>query len=138
MAIIAMPDIIQERLGSDVTTALMDVMNMAMEEERRIIQTLVEGRYERRLSEEISGIREYIAEMRAEIREEMADMRAECRERIAALESELRQEMAQMEAHLLAEIARRHSELIRWMFIFWIGQFVSMAALVIALAQILR
>ena len=160
MAIVAMPNIIQERLGSDVATALMDVMNMAMEEERRIIQTLVEGRYERRLSEEISGIREYIAEMRAEIREEMADMRAEFRERIAALESELRQEiaalesklrqemtaqgaelrqeMAQMEAHLLAEMAKRHSELIRWMFIFWIGQFISIAALVIALAQMLR
>jgi len=127
MPIVAIPDVLQEQLGTKAATALVDMMNQALEEQQRIVLTLAEDRFERRFSEELS-----------KIREELALMRAEFREQLAALGAELRQEMATQGAELRQEMAQRHSELIRWMFIFWIGQFISIAALVIALAQLTK
>ena len=149
MPIVAIPDVLQEQLGTKAATALVDMMNQALEEQQRIVLTLAEDRFERRFSEELSKIREELALMRAEFREqlaalgaelrqEMAAQMAELRQEMATQGAELRQEMASMESRLHAEIAKRHSELIRWMFIFWIGQFISIAALVITLAQLLR
>ncbi|RLC82716.1 MAG: hypothetical protein DRI61_01495 [Chloroflexi bacterium] len=182
MPIVAIPDVLQEQLGTKAATALVDMMNQALEEQQRIVLTLAEDRFERRFSEELSKIREELALMRAEFREQlaalgaelrqemasqmaelrqemtsqMAELRqemssqvaelrqemssqvAELRQEMATQGAELRQEMASMQSRLHAEIAKRHSELIRWMFIFWIGQFISIAALVITLAQLLR
>ena len=138
MPIVAIPDVLQEQLGTKAATALVDMMNQALEEQQRIVLTLAEDRFERRFSEELSKIREELALMRAEFREQLAAQVAELRQEMAAQGAELRQEMASMESRLHAEIAKRHSELIRWMFIFWIGQFISIAALVITLAQLLR
>ena len=138
MPIVAIPDVLQEQLGTKAATALVDMMNQALEEQQRIVLTLAEDRFERRFSEELSKIREELALMRAEFREQLAALGAELRQEMATQGAELRQEMASMESRLHAEIAKRHSELIRWMFIFWIGQFISIAALVITLAQLLR
>ena len=149
MPIVAIPDVLQEQLGTKAATALVDMMNQALEEQQRIVLTLAEDRFERRFSEELSKIREELALMRAEFREqlaalgaelrqEMSSQVAELRQEMATQGAELRQEMASMQSRLHAEIAKRHSELIRWMFIFWIGQFISIAALVITLAQLLR
>ena len=167
MAITVMPPVLQERLGTDGAMELVEVLNQAFEEERRNLLVLVEDRYERRLSEEIGGLSQEMVEMGAKLRQEMTEMGAGLRQEMAQMEVGLRQEMAQMEAglrqemaemearlreeinkvrtemaemeaRLQAEMAKRHSELIRWMFIFWLGQFISIAALIITLVQIIK
>jgi hypothetical protein len=70
------------------------------------------------LKTEFAGVRN---EMKAEFTAVRAEMKA-----IAA---ELRAEMVQLESRLETKIAESKSSMIRWMFIFWIGQVAAMRLL---------
>jgi F0F1-type ATP synthase membrane subunit b/b' len=71
-------------------------------------------------------VREDIANLRAEVREDIANLRAEVREDIANLRAEVREEITNLRAELRGEfkekIASLKADIIKWMFIFWIGQ----------------
>jgi len=92
MTLIAVPEILREKLGRDGAEALVGILNdniLAVAEERfenRI--TITEEKFERHLSDEIG-----------KLRVEMHD-----------------------------EIGKVRAEIIKWMFIFWIGQFASITA----------
>ena len=86
--------------------------------DRTIVLTAEAERFERRLTEEISGLRtelhDQTAGLRAEMRQESAALRLEMHDGLAAV----RQEMHAMRADIL-----------KWSFLFWIGQVATMAAL---------
>jgi aminoglycoside phosphotransferase (APT) family kinase protein len=63
-----------------------------------------------------------IREIRAEFRGEFAQVRAE----MSQLRTELKSEMAQLEARVETRIAQSQAAMIRWMFIFWVGQVAAM------------
>jgi len=78
-------------------------------------------------------LKESLALLRSEIRDEIALLRAEFSGEISQLGSELKSEIAQLRsdtksdiAQLEAKIAESKSAMIRWMFIFWIGQVAAM------------
>lgn len=82
MTVIAIPNVLREKLGESATQALIEVINNAEERAKdRSIET-VEERFERRLAE---------------------------------------------------EIARLETRLVRWMFLFWIGQFASIVGILTAI-----
>ena len=67
------------------------------------------------------GLREEMANQRVELRGEMTNLREE----MADLRAELREEMAR----LRTDLARGQTEMIRWMFLFWIGQLAAILAI---------
>ncbi len=76
-----------------------------------------------------SELRNEIAEMKSEFRSEMAKTESGLRNEMAEMKSELRNEMGNMESRLnnkilelQADSAKKHADLIKWMFIFWVGQ----------------
>ncbi len=71
---------------------------------------IVEEKFERRLSEELGKLRVEMAEMKSELRGEMADMK-----------SELNNKMGSMRA-----------DIIKWMFVFWVGQIDVMIGILFA------
>jgi hypothetical protein len=75
---------------------------------------------------------------RAELRElndlNFARFDAKLEQRVVEVKAELRQEVAQ----LRTELADLRADLIKWMFGFWVGNVVTMAGLVFALAHFLR
>ena len=71
---------------------------------------IVEEKFERRLSEELGKLRIEMAEMKSELRGEMADMK-----------SELNNKMGSMRA-----------DIIKWMFVFWVGQIGVMIGILFA------
>lgn len=73
-------------------------------------------RFERRLAEEMS-----------KLRQEMGDGFA-C----------LRQEMAQGFATVRTELAAQRADLFKWAFVFWIGQFFAIAGMVAVAIRVLR
>ena len=73
----------------------------------KIVLTAEAERFERRLTEELSGLR-------AEMHKEIAALRLEMHDGLAAV----RQEIHAMRADIL-----------KWSFLFWIGQVATMAAL---------
>ena len=80
--VIAIPKILQDKLGHDGANALAETINKVEESHRDHVLEIAESKFERRLSEEIGGLR-----------------------------SELKQ-----------EIVNTRADMIKWMFIFWVGQ----------------
>jgi phosphoribosylformylglycinamidine (FGAM) synthase PurS component len=89
------------------------------------------------LKEDISGVRiELGAEMRAlgtELRAEMSAMSMALRADMSAIRAGLKADLVQLESRLESrfetKIAESKSAMIRWMFIFWIGQVAAMRLL---------
>lgn len=110
--------------------------------------------YERRLVEETGKLRvemagteirltERIAALDARVVERLAAVEVRLTERIAAVETTLHQEMAGLRvemaglrvemAGLGGETAASQAKMLKWAFVFWTGQLMAMAALLIAL-----
>lgn len=122
MPVITVPAPLRKQLGEEATDSLVEFVNAANASVRDDVVEIVGERFERRLSEEIGALR-------VELREEIAGMRVELSERIITEVSGLRIELREEIAGLRVEIARNRSDLIRWMFAFWIGQTVVIATL---------
>jgi hypothetical protein len=103
---------------------------------------MVGDRFERRLIEETSAIRLAMAEDRSAWRQEFAALRHEMatRQDSASLGQEiagLRQEVAGLRADFSKEMAGQRADLLKWMFVFWVGQFFAVASLLVVLVQFL-
>jgi hypothetical protein len=73
-------------------------------------------RFERRLAETASGQRVQIAES----------------------EARLRQELSGMEVRSVREVAASRVDLLKWSFVFWIGQVVAVSAVMAAMLRVAR
>ena len=80
-------------------------------------------------------LRVEMAAMRTELRVEMAAMGTELRSEMAAIRSELRSEMAAMGAGLRTEMAATHFSMLKWAFVFWIGQLAAMSGIMALLLR---
>ena len=107
MAVISIPKELRERLGEDGVDALVSVLSQVEASARDASILVVEERFERRVSEE--G-----AKINMRITEEVAKLRAE----ISKLDNRITEEVAK----LRVEVSRVQSNLIKWMFVFWLGQ----------------
>ena len=110
--------VLREQLGDEPTEALVAFVGAAGEEWKLDVLSLAAERFERRLAEEMAMLRVEMAAMGAAIRGELADQGAA-----------IRSEMAAMGAAIRAEMASGRVELLKWCFLFWIGQVAAMAAL---------
>jgi hypothetical protein len=90
---------LREKLGEEGADALVDLINQAQQEQKNVIVTFVEEKFERRLSEEISKLEVKLVE------------------RISAVE---------------AKISEAKADLIKWMFIFWVGQIAVILGILFA------
>lgn len=119
MEAIRVPDALADRLGEPASAALVELLdanNRACADD-----VMMQGaeRFERRLIEETSKLRVEMAELRADLRQDMAGLRSDLRQEIARLGSDLRTEMA-----------TNRVELLKWAFLFWVGQFVGVVGFV--------
>ena len=77
-----------------------------------------------------------MGQMRAELRQEIGALGAELRQEIAGQGAELRQEIGELRAEMRAGFAASDgkleglkAELLRWMFLFWVGTMGTVLAL---------
>ncbi|MBI3264078.1 MAG: hypothetical protein HYZ58_13140 [Acidobacteria bacterium] len=154
------PAPLRERLGPDATSGLLDLLQDARDEWRSDVVSLCTERFERRLVEETSKLRVEMAQGFGQLRAEMAQGSAQLRAEMAQESAQLRGEMAQGSAQLRGEMAQgsaqiraemahireemargfstERGELMKWMFLFWVGQVVAMAAIMSAMLRPLR
>jgi hypothetical protein len=105
-------------LGEDVANELVDWFNavdLTYRNDLRELNELNFARFDARLEQRL-------AELRAELRQELAELRSELRTEIAGLRLEFRTELQQV-----------RTELLRWMFGFWVTTLIGIAGLLIAL-----
>jgi signal transduction histidine kinase len=107
-----------EVLGEDVANELVDWFNavdLTYRNDLRELNELNFARFDARLEQRL-------AELRAELRQELAELRSELRTEIAGLRLEFRTELQQV-----------RTELLRWMFGFWVTTLIGITGLVIVL-----
>ncbi len=129
----SIPKALRDKLGEQAAESLAQMLTEYGNHLEGSIINQSEYRFENALTQSSASLRQEMAEMRSELREEMAAMRSELREEMAAMRSELREEMADLktelhtqiksvETRLEVAIAKNNATIIRWMFIFWVGQ----------------
>lgn len=132
------PRALQARLGDDATVALLDVLDASHREAREPLMVACTERFERRLVEEVAGLRIQNAELGAELRREMVTMGAELRQEMATMGAELRQEIAALGGALRQELAVGRVDLIKWSFLFWVGQVLAITAIMGVMLRLMR
>ena len=119
----AVPPSVRDRLGPEATSGLLDLFEQTRSAWKVEVIELVTDRFERRLVEETS-----------KLRVEMLQGFASLRQEIMALRQEMRSEIS----HLRQAIVLERFELLKWAFLFWVGQFFAMASLIAVLVRFLR
>ena len=103
MPLISIPKPLREKLGEEATASLVEMINQFGQENKDSIVDLAEKRFETKLVQEISGLREEM------IRSDLA------------IKDELKE-----------EIHKHSTATIKWMFLFWIGQIVVLLGILFA------
>src|SRR5882672_185442 len=96
--------------------------------------------FERRLVEESSKLRLEMAELRTDVRGELGAIRTEIATTLGAIRVDMATELGGMRADLAgvrAEIAVNKFELLKWAFVFWVGQVVGVAGIVGLLLRVM-
>lgn len=162
MDVDTVPEALRARLGPAATAGLLEALDEAGREWKADVTSLAVDRFDRRLVEEASGLRQEITKadaglrqelttvaaglrqelttvaaglrqqistLEAGLRHEMTTLEAGLRQETTTLAASLRQEMAGVEVRLHRELADMRFDLLKWSFLFWIGQVVAITAI---------
>ena len=123
---------LHESLGDEATNDLFAWWEEAASVNRiavREVADLYYARFDARLEKGLAEVRSEMDKGLTEVRSEMAKGLAEVRSEIAVVR-------ADMESKLRSGMAEQRADLVKWMFMFWIGTIVPLAGLMIALTKL--
>ena len=109
----AIPIALKDRLGPEATEGFLRVLDQVQIDLREDVITACHERFERRLVEEVSGLRVQIAQAESSIRQDMTRLGADLRQEIGALGTDLRQEIAGVGSRMAADRWRMESSAVR-------------------------
>ena len=138
MEIESVPDALQARLGHQATVCLLQLLDRAHSEKRGDVIAACSERFERRLVEEVSGLRVQIAQGECTLRGETTNLGATLRQEMADLRDALRQEMTGLERSIRGDIAAGRVEFIKWAFMFWVGQVLAITGIMGVMLRLMR
>ena len=134
------PGALRERLGEEGTFGLVDLLDRTGRAWKVEVLETAGDRFARALAEESARIRTLIAEQGARLEARLAEQGARFDARLAEhgarLEAALAEQGARFDGRLAGQAAQfdgrladLRAELLKWSFLFWIGQVAAMAAL---------
>ncbi len=141
MSVLSVPKILRERLTDDGVDEFIAIIKSIEDDARRDSLAIAEERFEKRLIEETSRLDKRITEeasrldkriteeasrLDKRITEEISKLRVEMVEKFAQLETKMETKIAQLET----KITSFKAEIIKWMFLFWVGQLMVVAGLI--------
>ena len=122
MPILTIERPLREKLGEEAVDSLINLINKAIAEQKNDVLKFVEEKFERRLSEEIAGLEvrltEKILRVETGLSEKISQNYNELSEKIYQNYNELSEKIS-AEGKKSAEYK---ADIIKWMFIFWVGQ----------------
>src|SRR5256886_12150823 len=133
-----------EKFGDDLTNELVNWLNVVDATYRNELRELNEGNFarfdaklEQRATQLDAKIEQRTAQLDAKIEQRTAQLDAKIEQRIAALDAKLEQRIAEvkaameaLESRLEAGMSKFEARMIRWMFLFLVGQAVPTVGLV--------
>ena len=138
MDIEQVPAALRERLGVEATVGLLQVLDNSHRDGRAEMIAACTDRFERRLVEEISGVRVQIAQVEASLRGEMTEMGAAIRRDMVEMGASIRKEMGEMGGSIRQDMASGRVELLKWCFLFWVGQVLAIGGLLAVMLRLTR
>lgn len=138
MPLFLLPESLRSRLGEEAARDLVELVNAAGRAQREDTVMLVGERFERRVVEVQSGLEQRITQVKSDLEQRIAEVKSELEQRIVEVKSELEQRINAVKSELEQRIAHLRADLIKWMFVFWMGQVAVMAGLVGLLYNLLR
>jgi rubrerythrin len=142
MAIITIPKILQEKLTEEGADALVEILDKVEERSEAHTLRVAEERFEKKLEQTKSELKEGINKVDIRIEQMKTELRDEITKvdrRIEQTKTELRDEITkvdkrleQVKSELKSDIANVRADLIKWMFIFWAGQVITITGILIA------
>jgi hypothetical protein len=128
MSILTVPKVLREKLGDDGTDALVELLNQASGHTKADVLGFVEEKFERRLTEEVAKFNERLTTEIGKVNERLTI-------EITKVNDRLSSELARVNAEfprLSQEMAEVKADMIRWMFIFWVGQLGAILGILFA------
>jgi hypothetical protein len=126
---------LREKLGDEAVGGLKTFVDDAGREWKGEVLTLATERFNHRLGAEMGALRLDMAKEFATVRVETAKEFSAVRVEMAAIRTELRTEMAAMGAELRTEMAAMRFSMLKWAFLFWIGQVAAMTGIMTLLLR---
>ncbi|MEO0290667.1 MAG: hypothetical protein ABIN15_05450 [candidate division WOR-3 bacterium] len=153
MKIITIPKVLREKLGDDGVDALIELLNASNEKLKIDLIELQTEKYERRLAEETAKIDKRITEETAKIDKRITEETAKIDKRIteetakidkriteetARLDKRITEEISKLRAEFNEKISKTYANIIKWMFIFWVGQISVMTLIFFSFLKFIR
>jgi hypothetical protein len=136
--VVILPHVIERKLKveerQEVLTFINDIIADTSSELKRDVLEIVEEKFERRLSEEILNLKTELIERIAVTEAKMANLETRLSERIASLETRLSERISSTET----KMANNKAEMIKWMFIFWIGNIITIVGGIVGILKIAK
>ena len=147
MASSRVPAALRGRLGDDATFGLIELLESERKSCSEQVMSMAADRFERRLAEEMAGLRQEIGGVRSDLRQEIGSVRVDLLQEIGSVRSDLRQEIGGVRDDLRQEIGDLRQEIggvrgdlrqdiasvrvewLKWSFAFWLGQVAVTAGL---------
>jgi hypothetical protein len=154
MPIITVEKPLKDKLGDEAVDSLIRLINQTQSDQKAELVELVGEKFEHRLSEEMGKVSLAIAEteqrldnritkeigkVNERITLEIGNVNGHLTEEIGKVNGRLTEEIGKVNGRLTEEIgkvrveaARNHANLIKWMFIFWLGQVAALLGILFA------
>ena len=120
----AVARVLREKHGEDAIGGLQALVDDAGRRWKEDVLVLVAERFDRRLGEEIGALR-------LDMAKEFGAVRVDTAKEVAAV----RVEMAAMRTDLRSELATTRFSILKWSFLFWVGQLAAMTGIMALLLR---
>jgi DNA polymerase II large subunit len=154
MPIVSAKKPLRDKLGDDGIESLIDLLKESQAEQKEDMLVYLEEKYERRLGKEVGAISVTIAETEKRldnrITEEIGKVNERLTQEIGKVNERLTEEVGKVNvtiaetekrldnriteeiAGVKTDLANTRADLIKWMFIFWMGQVVALVGILFA------
>ncbi len=132
MAIITVPKPLREKLGDEGSDALVELLNKTGDRHKADVLEFVEEKFERRLSEELGKINQRITNEIGKVNQRITNETESLRVEIQQTRTDLVDRIERSHTGLVDRIETTRADLIKWVFIFWVGQIVALTGILFA------
>ncbi len=127
--VITLPGSLRNKLGDEASEALINMFNEYGQGQKEDVIEAVEQRFEKTVVQVKSELKIEIEQVKSELKIEIEQVKAELKIEIEQVKAELKIDIARVEIKL----EQIKTDLIRWLFLFWIGQMGVVIGLIFAL-----
>jgi len=133
MAVARVPQALAERLGIDGTEGLLTLLASTKAEWTEGVLSTAVDRFERRLGSEAASLRvdltREIATLRQDMTRDTSALRQDMTKEMSMLRQDMTIDLSALRQDFSRDLSNVRVELLKWSFLFWVGQVAAMAGL---------